>query len=275
MNIYTIDEIKSLYIPDRLSEPEFNNKIKIIYHDAQVSVQDKIKNKRYSQHRSKISKKPIVETTPVQSINSNPNSTSKTKFVITNILNRVSSKTITSILKSLNTFSYIDVNIDDICMQFQKTIVNNPLIYTELAMLHNELDFFISGFSNRLYSNMIDFIRDTNFVKSSTVEKSSERTIRWFENTLNYISKIFWANGFETNHQMIFDIIDNLTNGSNRNPDNIKLIKVVFDNIGHKINTIFNNENKKNLLDKMNEIELNSGIKIKILISEITKYLVN
>jgi len=111
-------------------------------------------------------------------------------------------------------------------------------------------------------------------VKASVAEQSLERTIRWLEYTIKYMSQIYWLRFYENYKQDICDIIDMFMKPTSTNDIyGLKMLKVVFDIIGKLMNKIMSPDKLKQLIRELTVRETNSTIKDKVSISEILKYI--
>jgi hypothetical protein len=274
MSKYTIAEIRNLFVPDRYNSTEFNEKIHILCHDSQVALQKKLDSKRYVKKTFNSHRKRETDTQFHNFQKSEPTerAISAKTFNIKHCLNKLSPKTITSLIKSLDSYDYSNIDLNDIFKQLHTSIVNMPLLYDEIFKLHSNLDHHIDNFTNQFYQYVSNFVKETNYVKASVAEQSLERTIRWLEYTLKYMSQIYWLRFYENYTQDICDIIDMFMKPTSTNDIyGLKMLKVVFDIIGKLMNKIMPHDRLQQLIRELTIRETKSTIKDKVAISEILK----
>jgi len=265
MSSYTITEIRNLFVPDRYDSEEFNEKIHILCHDSQIALQKKLDTKRYV-------KKTYNSNYKSFSSGSRSGLSSDKLFNIKICLNKLSPKTLSSIIGSLNTYDYNDIDLSGIFKQLHTSLVNMPLLYDEIFKLQSNLDNYIDNFTNQFYDYVLQFITETNYIKSTVTEQSLERTIRWLEYTLKYISKVYWLNFHENYKNDVCNVIDMFMKDTTTNDVyGLKMIKVIFDNIGKIGSKIFTSDYTSQLRLNLKTREKTATIKDQITIIEILK----
>lgn len=266
MSRYTIKEIRDLFIPERYSTEEFNEKLHVLRYDTQISLRKKLDTKRYY-------KKSATLLSSSNSTSYTQNRSHNNEFNIRVCLNKLSPKTIHSIISSLPSFTYNHLNNQEMFKQLQTSIVNMSLLYNEIFKFQTQLDNYIDNFTNGFYAYALTFIKDTTYVKSSVAEQSLERTIRWIENTVDYISKMYWCNFYENYTTDICDIINLFLKDTTTNDVyGLKMLKVIFDNIGKIIDKALPADFITIIFNELKKREKTSCIRDKVMISEITKH---